>query len=47
MADITGDGCADIVGFGDAGVLISQNQGDRAFGPQSLALADFGYGAGG
>jgi hypothetical protein len=47
VADITGDGCADILGFGDAGVLISLNHGDGAFTSPSLALADFGYYAGG
>jgi len=47
VVDITGDGCADIVGFGAAGVLVSRNQGDGTFGPQNLALANFGYNAGG
>ena len=32
MADTTGDGRADIVGFGDAGVYVSRAQADGTFG---------------
>ncbi|MEP6980645.1 MAG: M6 family metalloprotease domain-containing protein, partial [Nakamurella sp.] len=46
-ADLTGDGCADIVGFGDAGVYVAVNHGDGSFGPVSLAVPNFGYVAGG
>ena len=31
VADLTGDGRADIVGFGDAGVLVCVNQGNGTF----------------
>jgi hypothetical protein len=47
MADIRNVGRADIIGFGDAGVLISRNKGGLNFGPATLALNDFGYNAGG
>ena len=47
VVDITGDGRADILGFGDAGVLISLNRGNGTFKSQGLALADFGCHAGG
>jgi len=47
MADIRNVGRADIVGFGGAGVLVSQNNGDLNFSPATLALNDFGYNAGG
>jgi hypothetical protein len=44
LADITGQGGADIVGFGDAGVYVALSNGDGsfAFTPQ-LALEDLGY----
>ena len=47
MADIRNVGRADIVGFGDAGVIISRNKGGLKFGRGTLALNDFGYSAGG
>ncbi|KAF9525726.1 hypothetical protein CPB83DRAFT_859005 [Crepidotus variabilis] len=47
MADITGNQRADIVGFGEFGVLISYNNGDNTFGPQNMVLKDFAYTAGG
>ena len=31
LADLTGDGRADIVGFGDAGVWVALNNGDGTF----------------
>ena len=46
MADIRNVGRADIVGFGDAGVLISRNNGDLNFSPATLALNNFGYNSG-
>ncbi|TEB31192.1 Psathyrella Velutina lectin At 1.5a resolution [Coprinellus micaceus] len=46
VGDTTGNRRSDIVGFGDAGVLISLNNGDNTFGPQRLALGDFGFAAG-
>ncbi|KAF7362751.1 hypothetical protein MVEN_00624600 [Mycena venus] len=42
VADLTGDGRADLIGFGDAGVSVSLNDGSGAFGPVTLALNDFG-----
>ncbi|KAF7377337.1 hypothetical protein MSAN_00154700 [Mycena sanguinolenta] len=47
MADIRNIGRADIVGFGDGGVFISCNNGSGRFSPPALAVADFGYNAGG
>ena len=47
LADTTGDGRADIVGFGDAGVYRSLAQGDGSFGPVELVVANFAYSAGG
>jgi hypothetical protein len=45
-ADLTGDGCADIVGFGDDGVSIARNNGDGTFGGVQFVLADLGYESG-
>ena len=47
LADLTGDGQADIVGFGHAGVYVSLNHGDGTFPQPTLAVANFGYEAGG
>jgi len=47
LADVTGDGRADIVGFGNAGVWISHSNGDGTFQAPVLAVANFGYNAGG
>ncbi|WP_208870674.1 FG-GAP-like repeat-containing protein [Streptomyces aquilus] len=47
LADITGDGRADIVGFGDAGVWVALSNGDGTFQPMTLAINNFGYNAGG
>ena len=47
MADIRNTGRADIVGFGDVGVIVSLNNGTGSFAPAKLAVADFGYNAGG
>ena len=47
LADITGDGRADIVGFGDAGVWTALSNGDGTFQPPQFVLADFGFEAGG
>src|SRR5215207_9010276 len=46
LADLTGDGCADIVGFGDGGVWVSLNNGDGTFKPPQHAVDNFGYVAG-
>jgi len=48
LADVTGDGRADIVGFGDAGVWVSLNNGDGTFqDPPKRVLDNFAYNAGG
>ncbi|GAU80580.1 PQQ-dependent sugar dehydrogenase [Bosea sp. BIWAKO-01] len=47
LADVNGDGRADIVGFGEGGVYASLATGDGSFGPQSFALANFAPSAGG
>jgi hypothetical protein len=46
MADITGDGRADIVGFGDAGVTTSVALGDGGFAAAQLVVGDLGYNQG-
>jgi hypothetical protein len=45
LADVNGDGRADIIGFGDAGVYLSLSAGG-AFLPAQLVVGDFGYVAG-
>jgi hypothetical protein len=47
LADLTGDGRADIVGFGNAGVWVALNNGDGTFQAPRLVVANFGYEAGG
>jgi hypothetical protein len=47
LADTTGDGRADIVGFGDAGVYVSQAQPDGSFSAPQFVVANFGYVGGG
>jgi hypothetical protein len=47
LADVTGDGRADIVGFGDAGVWVSLNNGNGTFAAPKLAVENFAYSAGG
>jgi FG-GAP-like repeat len=46
MADTDGNGRADIVGFGDAGVYISHAHVDGTYGPSQLVVANFAYNAG-
>jgi Cadherin domain/FG-GAP-like repeat/RTX calcium-binding nonapeptide repeat (4 copies)/Haemolysin-type calcium binding protein related domain len=46
LADVNGDGMADIVGFGSAGVYVSLATGGGGFGPRAFKLAEFGAGAG-
>jgi len=45
VADVTGDGRADVVGFGNSGVYVSLSTG-TAFGASSRWIAAFGYNAG-
>ena len=47
LADTTGDGRADIVGFGNAGVCVSRAQADGTFTAPRLVVDNFGYNAGG
>ena len=48
LADLTGNGCADIIGFGDAGVYVALSNGDGTFTYDPVpVIEDFGYVAGG
>jgi hypothetical protein len=47
LADVNGDGMADIVGFGYSGVYVSLATGGGNFAPPVFVLGAFGYGAGG
>ncbi len=47
LADLTGDGCADIVGFGSAGVWAARNNGNGTFQAAQIVVPNFGYDAGG
>ncbi len=47
LADTTGDGKADIVGFGNNGVYVSRSLPDGSFSPPELVVENFGYEAGG
>ncbi|RXW19942.1 hypothetical protein EST38_g5909 [Candolleomyces aberdarensis] len=47
VADLTGDGRADIIGFGHAGVYVALNNGDGTFQAPNLVINDFGAVAGG
>jgi FG-GAP-like repeat len=46
VADVNGDGMADIVGFSSAGVYVSLATGNGHFGAATFELAAFGAGAG-
>lgn len=46
MVDVDGDGRADVVGFGSAGVQVARSDGSR-FGAPGLWLPSMGYAAGG
>ena len=46
LADANGDGRADVVGFGDAGVYVARSNGHAFTGPK-LVVANYGYEAGG
>lgn len=43
VVDLTGDGCADIIGFGDTAVYVSYNDGKGNFGPVHPIINAFGY----
>jgi hypothetical protein len=46
MADTTGNGRADIVGFGNDGVWLSRANPDGSFTAPHFLFANFGYDAG-
>ncbi|MGH7051352.1 MAG: alkaline phosphatase family protein [Acetobacteraceae bacterium] len=46
LADTTGGGLPDIVGFGDAGVWTARNNGDGTFADARFVLNDFGFRSG-
>jgi len=46
LADVNFDGRADIVGFGQAGVWVSLNNGAGGFAAPTLDLTDYAYGTG-
>ena len=43
VTDLTGDGHADIIGFGDAGVWVALGNGDGTFMSSALVLEGFCY----
>lgn len=43
LADLTGKGRPDIIGFGDTGVFVSLNNGDTTFERAKLVLPTFGF----
>ena len=47
LADMTGDGRLDIVGFGDDGVWVSRNNGNGTFQAPTMVIGNFAYNAGG
>jgi hypothetical protein len=47
LADIDGDGRSDVVGFGNAGIWVARSDAAGGFEAPRLALADFGFTAGG
>jgi hypothetical protein len=44
--DLKGDGCADIIGFGNNKVFVSYNDGKGNFGPGQNLLNQFAYNGG-
>lgn len=43
LADVTGDGAPDIIGFGDEGVWVSHNDGTGGFEQAQLVCRGFGH----
>ncbi|MFJ6099658.1 FG-GAP-like repeat-containing protein [Streptomyces sp. NPDC092359] len=43
LSDVTGDGCPDVVGFGDEGVWVSHGRGDGTFERAQLVCRGFGH----
>lgn len=46
VGDVTGDGRADVVGFGDAGVYVARAAGGGEFNPVQFPIPDLGYASG-
>ena len=46
LADTTGDGCADIIGFGNDGVWVARAVGRGGFGAPQFVMPHYGYDAG-
>ena len=46
VADLTGDGHADLLGFGDDGVWVALGNGDGTFAPAQFVLAELGFNKG-
>ena len=46
VVDLTGDGRADIVGFGDSDVYVSYNDGEGGFEPVQTLTSEFAFGDG-
>ncbi|MCJ8504546.1 VCBS repeat-containing protein [Kocuria flava] len=46
LGDLNGDGRADVVGFGDAGVWVGYGRADGTFAAPALAVRDFGWNQG-
>ena len=46
VADLTGNGCADIIGFGEDAVWVSYNDGNGSFGPVQKLTDAFGFSGG-
>lgn len=46
VVDLTGDGCADIIGFGEAAVLVSFNSGKGGYGPVQEITREFAFNRG-
>jgi phospholipase C len=46
VTDLTGDGRADIVGFGNDGIWVSLGNGDGSFQPARFVLQEFGFNQG-
>jgi hypothetical protein len=47
VCDLRKQGYVDIIGFGDAGVLVSLNNGNGTYAPAELVLNDLGSKLGG
>jgi hypothetical protein len=46
VGDVTGDGRADVVGFGETGVYVARAAGGGAFNPVQFPIPDLGYASG-